>query len=176
LLDSDSFFATLGALKDRSPDQTAVSISLPRDLLAKIDARASALNMPRSKYLAFVAQQDVTKGGPFLIPHPETNQEPSQPDLPAEVYDFLLIAIPALEEYARELEKLPPSGNVPEPPDKVAESKLWRFFLLERDEILRHKWFESEKAGKDIGIHRAVRDWLQKHRALWAAAHPISAP
>ena len=30
---------------------------------------------------------------------------------------------------------------------------------LEREEILRHKWIESEKAGYDIGFERALLDW-----------------
>jgi len=44
---------------------------------------------------------------------------------------------------------------------------LYREFLAERDEILRHKWLESEKAGKDIGFERALLDWLIKHRISW---------
>ena len=165
----------LSLVKERSPDQTAVSISLPRDLLAKIDTRAAALNMPRSRYLALVAQQDLTKGGPLVIPSPDLPPEPTPLNLTAEVYDFLLIAIPALEDYARQQENLPPVGKVLAPPEELAETRLWRFFLLERDEILRLKWIESQKAGEDIGIHRAVREWLQKHRRLWAAAHEVMA-
>lgn len=29
-------------------------------------------------------------------------------------------------------------------------------FSTEREEILRHKWIELEKAGKDIGYHQAL--------------------
>jgi len=32
-----------------------------------------------------------------------------------------------------------------------------------KDEILRHKWIESEKAGYDIGWDRAAVDWMIKH-------------
>ena len=32
------------------------------------------------------------------------------------------------------------------------KSTLYQDFLAERDEILRHKWLESEKAGKGGGI------------------------
>ena len=35
-------------------------------------------------------------------------------------------------------------------------SVFYRDFLLERDEILRHKWFESEKASYDIGFEKAL--------------------
>ncbi|PYL30707.1 MAG: hypothetical protein DMF39_04820, partial [Verrucomicrobia bacterium] len=37
----------------------------------------------------------------------------------------------------------------------------------ERAEILKHKWIESEKAGKDIGFERALLDWIVKHRSNW---------
>ena len=33
----------------------------------------------------------------------------------------------------------------------VKESALYKEFLAERAEILKHKWIESEKAGADIG-------------------------
>jgi hypothetical protein len=46
-------------------------------------------------------------------------------------------------------------------------SKLYREYLLEREEILRHKWLESEKLGKDIGFERAFLDWMLKHRREW---------
>jgi hypothetical protein len=32
---------------------------------------------------------------------------------------------------------------------------------------LKHKWIESEKAGKDIGFERALLDWIVKHRSNW---------
>ena len=46
-------------------------------------------------------------------------------------------------------------------------SKLYKEFLAERDEILRHKWIESEKNGKDIGFERALLDWIKNHRTDW---------
>jgi hypothetical protein len=49
----------------------------------------------------------------------------------------------------------------------VMNSALYREFLAERDEILRHKWLESEKAGYDIGFERALLDWIVKHRSSW---------
>jgi hypothetical protein len=49
----------------------------------------------------------------------------------------------------------------------VMNSPLYREFLAERDEILRHKWLESEKAGHDIGFERAFLDWMMKHRSNW---------
>ena len=49
----------------------------------------------------------------------------------------------------------------------VKESALYKEFLAERAEILKHKWIESEKAGKDIGFERALLDWIVKHRSNW---------
>lgn len=40
-------------------------------------------------------------------------------------------------------------------------------YLAERDEILRHKWLESEKAGHDVGFELALIDWIRHHRAAW---------
>jgi len=44
----------------------------------------------------------------------------------------------------------------------VKDSALYKEFLAERAEILKHKWIESEKAGKDIGFERALLDWIVK--------------
>ena len=49
----------------------------------------------------------------------------------------------------------------------LKNSSLYREFLAEREEILKHKWLESEKAGYDIGFERALVDWQVKHRAHW---------
>ncbi len=39
------------------------------------------------------------------------------------------------------------------------------------EEINRHKWFESEKAGHDIGFEKAAEDWLNRFAATWVAHH-----
>ena len=49
----------------------------------------------------------------------------------------------------------------------VKNSVLYKEFLAEREEILKHKWIESEKAGKEIGFEEAARDWIANHRAKW---------
>ena len=55
----------------------------------------------------------------------------------------------------------------------IKQTSLYREFQAEREEILRHKWFESEKAGYDIGFERALTDWITRHRAQWRhARHP----
>tara|TARA_B100001057_G_scaffold26476_1_gene24297 strand:- start:846 stop:1079 length:234 start_codon:yes stop_codon:yes gene_type:complete len=61
------------------------------------------------------------------------------------------------------------------PSDKefVERSSLYQEFLAERDEILRHKWIESEKKGKDIGFERALLDWIRKHRQSWRSERTV---
>jgi hypothetical protein len=54
------------------------------------------------------------------------------------------------------------SGN-----DLVKNSSLYREFQAEREEILKHKWIESEKAGYDIGFEQALTDWIVNHRSKW---------
>lgn len=54
--------------------------------------------------------------------------------------------------------------------DLLKHSTLYREFQAEREEILRHKWIESEKAGHDIGFERALVDWIMHHRAAWRQA------
>jgi hypothetical protein len=54
--------------------------------------------------------------------------------------------------------------------DFVKQSSLYQEFLAEREEILRHKWLESERLGYDIGFERALLDWIRKHRESWRAA------
>jgi hypothetical protein len=55
----------------------------------------------------------------------------------------------------------------PENSDLVKNSVLYKEFLAEREEILKHKWLESEKAGHDIGFEKALLDWIVKHRSAW---------
>jgi hypothetical protein len=51
--------------------------------------------------------------------------------------------------------------------DLVRKSSLYREFEAEKEEIMKHKWIESQKAGRDIGFERALTDWIIKHRSKW---------
>lgn len=62
---------------------------------------------------------------------------------------------------------MPMSSQKSETTDLVKNSVLYKEFLAEREEILRHKWIESEKAGQDIGFERALLDWIVKYRSAW---------
>lgn len=62
------------------------------------------------------------------------------------------------------------TGNPPSTPSSrefVKSSSLYQEFLAEREEILRHKWLESERLGKDIGFEQALLDWIRNHREEW---------
>ena len=54
--------------------------------------------------------------------------------------------------------------------DLVTRSSLYREYLAEHNEILKHKWFESERAGRDIGFDMARLSWIVHHRLRWREA------
>lgn len=56
----------------------------------------------------------------------------------------------------------------------IGRSNLYQEFIAEREEILRHKWLESEKAGHDIGFERALLDWIRNHRDRWRSSRRSS--
>ena len=49
----------------------------------------------------------------------------------------------------------------------LKNSALYKEFLREREEILKHKWIESEKVGHDVGFEWALLDWNFNHRNNW---------
>ncbi|WP_038168009.1 DUF4032 domain-containing protein [Verrucomicrobium sp. BvORR106] len=62
--------------------------------------------------------------------------------------------------------QIPAGASAPAVSSKSA-SKYYGYFLEERDEILKHKWIESQKAGEDIGFDRALTEWVREHRDEW---------
>ena len=59
--------------------------------------------------------------------------------------------------------------------DLLKKSLLYREFQAEREEVLKHKWIESEEAGHDIGLERAMTDWILKHRSQWRKGQMMAA-
>lgn len=49
----------------------------------------------------------------------------------------------------------------------LESSALYKKFIEERNEILKHKWLESEKVGHDIGFEKALLSWVCNHREKW---------
>jgi len=54
-----------------------------------------------------------------------------------------------------------------------SDSSLYKEYRAELDEILKHKWIESEKVGKDIGWEKALMDWIFKYKADWKRSRKI---
>lgn len=60
------------------------------------------------------------------------------------------------------------SDNIKEDMNRILKhSLLYKSFLSEREEILKHKWIESQKYGYDIGFERALIEWSTKYRIGW---------
>lgn len=49
----------------------------------------------------------------------------------------------------------------------TTNTSLYQRFLMEREEVLKHKWIESEKQGYDMGFEKALVDWVKNHRKNW---------
>ena len=47
------------------------------------------------------------------------------------------------------------------------EMDLKEYLEIQSREIERHKWIESEKAGKDLGMEAAI-DWILKYADLFS--------
>lgn len=44
---------------------------------------------------------------------------------------------------------------------------LYKRFTEEREQILKNKWYMSEREGSDVGFERALMDWVSNHRTKW---------
>lgn len=50
---------------------------------------------------------------------------------------------------------------------EVSQLLIYRELKAEQDEVLKHKWIESEKLGYDIGMDRARFEWITKFKSGW---------
>jgi hypothetical protein len=57
------------------------------------------------------------------------------------------------------------SAEVP----SLSSTNLYRYFTAMREEILKHKWYESERAGRDVGFEYALVNWTMRFRNIWQA-------
>ncbi len=55
----------------------------------------------------------------------------------------------------------------------VRNLSLYKEFQAEREEVLKHKWTESEKLGRDIGFDQALVDWIVNYRPSWRKSRQI---
>lgn len=65
---------------------------------------------------------------------------------------------------------LPPAMSEKLARTLAEQSLLYREVTAEKEEIMRHKWLLSERAGYDVGYIRALYDWMTNHRAEWRKA------
>ena len=49
----------------------------------------------------------------------------------------------------------------------IKQSAVYREYLTMREEIDRHKWYESERAGRDVGFTYALLSWTLKFKTQW---------
>jgi hypothetical protein len=49
----------------------------------------------------------------------------------------------------------------------VKQSAIYKEYLAMREEIDKHKWYESEKRGHDVGFAWALFDWTMKFKSRW---------
>ena len=65
--------------------------------------------------------------------------------------------------------------GIPLPELTIEKIEFQEFCRCQVEEIKRHKWIESEKAGHDLG-RAAVDDWVKKYaktyREEWEHSHP----
>ena len=62
---------------------------------------------------------------------------------------------------------LPMRVSAEDQPQFVRNSVLYKEFLAEREEILKHICIDREKAAYDIGFEKALLDWIVRHRSNW---------
>jgi len=49
----------------------------------------------------------------------------------------------------------------------IADTSLYKEYLAQKEEVMKHKWYESERVGHDIGFLQALIDWTIKHKTEW---------
>jgi len=56
----------------------------------------------------------------------------------------------------------------------LERSLLFQRWQVMKQEILLHKWYESEKAGYDIGWERASINWMIHHRSRTPGTNSVA--
>ena len=49
----------------------------------------------------------------------------------------------------------------------VTKSSIYKEYLALKEEVNKHKWYESERAGRDVGWAQALIDWTVKFKSKW---------
>ena len=59
---------------------------------------------------------------------------------------------------------MPPEPVIHEEAASRTGSTAYREFLADREDLMRHKWLMSEKAGSDVGLESALLEWVDLFR------------
>lgn len=49
----------------------------------------------------------------------------------------------------------------------IKDTSLYKESLAQKEEVMKHKWYESERAGHDVGFAYAIIDWTIKFKNNW---------
>jgi len=159
---------------DRTADENvSFLVQVPKTLAEDLARRAAAFKLSRNQFVRIVSEAALRDPRPLIVYSKEQEPATEPIELTREAYQFLLSAIPEMLEFERRTRTrgTPDPVEIPKPSKAATRSELWDLFEEERLEILTHKYYESQKYGRDIGMEAALRDWLQKHHDKWADHH-----
>ena len=49
----------------------------------------------------------------------------------------------------------------------IEKTSIYQEFAALKEEVLKHKWYESERKGYDVGFAYAMIDWTIKFKTQW---------
>jgi hypothetical protein len=49
----------------------------------------------------------------------------------------------------------------------IKDTSIYKESLAQKEEVMKHKWYESERAGRDVGFAYAIIDWTIKFKNKW---------
>jgi hypothetical protein len=52
----------------------------------------------------------------------------------------------------------------------IENSSYYSFHLLEKDQVMKHKWVLSERNNSEVTFSYAQWDWIVHHREAWLQA------
>jgi hypothetical protein len=59
-------------------------------------------------------------------------------------------------------------------PFDISKTLLFKNATETEEEVLKHKWIESEKAGRDVGYEFARLDWMVRCRGKRGEGQPLT--
>ena len=121
---------------------------------------AAAFSRSRNQFVRIVSEAALRDPRPLIVYANDQEAAVEPIELTRKAYEFLLSAVPEMMEFEprQKAGGKPSEVEIPKPSRAARRSELWELFEAEREEILTHKYLESEKYGRDIGMEAALRD------------------